>query len=68
VDWVRVAENRVLLGLVGKTVVKLLSPPSFGGEVKLAVLCRSFAARKRTLNITWKSALRQNSRLLFLAH
>jgi hypothetical protein len=40
---------------------------SFGGEVKPAVLCRRFAACKRSLNVTWKSAFRQNSRLHFLA-
>jgi hypothetical protein len=49
---------------------KIPSTPSFGGEVKPAVSCRRFAActRKRSLNVTWKSAFRQNSRLLFLAH
>jgi hypothetical protein len=46
---------------------KIPSTPSFGGEVKPAVPCR-FAACKRSLNVTWKSAFRQNSRLLFLAH
>jgi hypothetical protein len=48
---------------------KIPSTPSFGGEVKPAVPCRRFAActRKRSLNGTWKSAFRQNSRLLFLA-
>jgi hypothetical protein len=43
------------------------STPSFGGEVKPAVTCR-FAACKRPLYVTWKSAFRQNSWLLFLAH
>jgi hypothetical protein len=47
---------------------KIPSTPSFGGEVKLAVPCHRFAACKRSLNVTWKSAFRQNSRLLFLAH
>jgi hypothetical protein len=47
---------------------KIPSTPSFGVEVKPAVPCRRFAACKRTLNDTWKSAFRQNSRLLFLAH
>jgi hypothetical protein len=47
---------------------KIPSTPSFGGEVKPAVPCRRFAACKRSLNITWKSAFRQNSRLIFLAH
>jgi len=32
---------------------KILSTPSFGGEVKLSVPCRSFTAGKRSLNITW---------------
>jgi hypothetical protein len=47
---------------------KFHNMPSFGGEVKPAVPCRRFAACKRTLNVTWKSAFRQNSRLHFLAH
>jgi hypothetical protein len=47
---------------------KIPSTPSFGGEVKPAVPCRRFAAWKRSLNVTWKSAFRQHSRLLFLAH
>jgi hypothetical protein len=47
---------------------KIPSTPSFGGEVKPAVTCRRYMACKRTLNVTWKSAFRQNSRLLFLAH
>jgi hypothetical protein len=47
---------------------KIPSTPSLGGEVKPAVPCRRFAACKRTLNVTWKSEFRQNSRLLFLAH
>jgi hypothetical protein len=47
---------------------KIPSTPSFGGEVKAAVPCRRFAACKRSLNVTWKSAFRQNSQLLFLAH
>jgi hypothetical protein len=47
---------------------KFPSTPSFGGEVKPAVPCCRFTACKRTLNVTWKSAFRQNSRLLFLAH
>jgi hypothetical protein len=46
---------------------KIPSTPSFGGEVKPAVPCRRFAACKRSLNVTWKSAFKQNSRLLFLA-
>ena len=46
---------------------KFLSTPSFGGEVKPSVPCRSFTACKRSLNVTCKSAFRQNSRT-FLAH
>jgi hypothetical protein len=39
---------------------KILSMPSFGGKVKLSVPCRRFAACKRSLNVTWKLAFRQN--------
>jgi hypothetical protein len=39
---------------------KILSTPSFGGEVKPSVPCRRFAACKRSLNVTWKSTFRQN--------
>jgi len=46
---------------------KILSTASFGGEVKPSVPCRSFTACKRSLNITSKSAFRQNYRI-FLAH
>jgi hypothetical protein len=49
-------------------VKNIVSTPSFGGEVKPAVTCRRFAACKRFLNVTWKSAFWQNYRLLFLAH
>jgi hypothetical protein len=38
---------------------KIPSTPSFRGEVKPAVPCRRFAACKRSLNVTWKSAFRQ---------
>ena len=31
-----------------------------GGEVKQSVPCRSFTACKRSLNVRWKSAFRQN--------
>ena len=41
---------------------KILSTPYFGGEVKLSVPCRKFAACKISLNVTWKSAFRQNYR------
>ena len=37
------------------------------GEVKPSVPCRSFTACKRSLNVTYKSAFRQNYRT-FLAH
>jgi len=46
---------------------KILSTPSFGGEVNPSVPCRSFTACKRSLNVKCKSAFRQNSRT-FLAH
>jgi hypothetical protein len=44
---------------------KILSTPSFGREVKPWVPCRRVAACKRTLNVPWKSAFRQNYRSLF---
>ena len=41
---------------------KILSTPSFGGEVKPSVSYRTFTASKRFLNDTWKSGIfRQNS-------
>ena len=41
---------------------KILSMPSLGKEVKPFVLCRTFTAYKRSLNVTWKSGIfRQNS-------
>ena len=46
---------------------KILSTPSFRGEVKPSVPCHSFTACGRSLNVTWKSAFRQNYRT-FLAH
>ena len=46
---------------------KILSTPSFGEEVKPQVPSRTFTACKRSLNVTWKSAFRQNYRT-FLAH
>jgi hypothetical protein len=46
---------------------KILSTPSFGGEVKPLVPRRSFTACKRSVNATWKSEFRQNSRA-FPAH
>ena len=38
---------------------KILSTPSFGGEVKPSLPCRRFTACKRLLNATWKSSFRQ---------
>jgi hypothetical protein len=46
------------VGFLGRK--RILSTPSFGGEVKPSVPCRSFTACKRSLNVTWKSAFRQN--------
>jgi hypothetical protein len=46
---------------------KILSTPFFGGEVKPSVPCRSFTACKKSVNVTWNSAFRQNCRK-FLAH
>jgi hypothetical protein len=45
----------------------ILSTPSFEGEVKTSVPCRSFTACKRSLNISCNSVFRQNYRI-FLAH
>ena len=44
---------------------KILSTPSFGGEVKPSAPCRRFAACKRSLNVAWKSTFRQNYRTTF---
>ena len=44
---------------------KILSTPSFRGEVKPSVPCRRFAACKRSLNVAWKSTFRQNYRTTF---
>jgi len=44
---------------------KILSTPSFRGEVKLSVPCRRFAACNRSLNGMWKSTFRQNYRPTF---
>jgi len=46
---------------------KILSTPFFGGEIKPSVPYHSFTACKRTLNVTWNSAFRQNYQT-FLAH
>jgi hypothetical protein len=39
---------------------KILSMPSFGGDVKPSVPCCSFAARKKPLQFPWKSHCRLN--------
>ena len=39
---------------------KILSMPSFRGEVKPSVPCRRFEACIRSLKFTWKSEFRQN--------
>jgi hypothetical protein len=41
---------------------KVISTPSFGRELKPWVPCRRFVACKRSLNVPWKSAFRQNYR------
>jgi len=46
---------------------KILSTPSFGGEVKTSVLYRRFAACKRSLMAWIETLCRQNYRR-FLAH
>ena len=47
---------------------KILSTPSFGGEVKPSVPCRRFTACKRSLNVTWKSDFTSKIHRPFLAH
>ena len=47
---------------------KILSTPSFGGEVKPSVPCRRFAACKRFLNAMWKSGISGKIHRPFLAH
>jgi hypothetical protein len=47
---------------------KILSAPSFGGEVKPLVPCRRFTACKISINVMWKSTFRQNSCLNILTH
>jgi len=44
---------------------KILSTPSFGGEVKLSVPCHRFAGCKRSLNVMCKLAFRHNYRPIF---
>ena len=52
------------VGFLGQ---KILSTPSFGGEVKLSVPCRRFAAYKRSLNLRGSRNLGKITRQ-FLAH
>jgi hypothetical protein len=47
---------------------KILSTPSFGGEVKPSVPCRRLTACKRSLNVTWKSGISGKIHRPFLAH
>jgi hypothetical protein len=47
---------------------KILSTPSFAGEVKPAVPCRRLTACKRSLNATWKSGISGKIHRPFLAH
>ena len=47
---------------------KILSTPSFGGEVKPSVPCRRFKACKRFLNATWKLGISGKIHRPFLAH
>ena len=47
---------------------KILSTPSFGGEVKPSVPCHRFTACKRFLNATWKSGISGKIHRPFLAH
>jgi hypothetical protein len=66
--WLRWSRGSVLVfGTQVRGTKKILSTLSFGGEVKPSVPCRSFTACKRSLNVTCKSAFRQNYRT-FLAH
>ena len=47
---------------------KILSTPSFGGEVKPSIPCRRFTACKRFLNATRKSGISGKIHRPFLAH
>jgi hypothetical protein len=47
---------------------KILSTPSFGGEVKPSVPCRRFTACKRSLNAMWKSGISGKIHRPFFAH
>jgi hypothetical protein len=46
---------------------KILSAPSFRGEVKPSVPCRRFTTCKRSLNATWKSGISGKIHQPFLA-
>jgi len=60
-------EGLVVRALRNFRAKKILSTPSFGGEIKPSVTCRKFTACKRTQNWRGSRHIRQNSRL-FLAH
>jgi hypothetical protein len=47
---------------------KILSMPSFGGEVNSSVPCRRFAACKRSLQIAWNSVFDGKINRTFIAH
>jgi hypothetical protein len=47
---------------------KILSAPSFGRAVKPWVPCRWFTACKRSLDVSWKSASRQNKSAISRPH
>jgi hypothetical protein len=47
---------------------KILSTPSFGGDVKPSVPCRRFAACKRLLNVPLKSCIQAKLSAMILAH
>jgi hypothetical protein len=47
---------------------KILSMPSFGGEVKPSVPCRRFVLCKRTLHLVWSSPNVGKIYRLYLAH
>ena len=47
---------------------KILSTPSFGGEVKPSVPCHRFTACKRFLNAMWNSGISGKIHRPFLAH
>ena len=47
---------------------KILSTPSFGGEIKPSVPCRRFTACKSFLKATWKSGISGKIHRPFLVH